>query len=310
MDTPTETQRILFVETPALVQWVSTFLTAKRAERKAAGTLAFYREKLTHFADYCAKRNVNTIEGITPGLLREYLIHLEETGHNAGGTHGHYRAVKVFLRWYEREEEPEGWHNPITKVRAPTLPEEPLDPADVETLRAIVAACQSGRMAVRDRAIVLTLFDCGLRASELLNLDLSDVNPYTGELTVRRGKGGKSRTVYMGQKTRRALRAYLKQRGNKPGPLFLSRYRGRLAYDGLRDIIIRAAKRAAVSPPSLHAFRRACALNLHRNGADLLTIQRVLGHADLTILRRYIKQTAEDLQTAQTAASPADNAGL
>jgi site-specific recombinase XerD len=76
---------------------------------------------------------------------------------------------------------------------------------------------------------------------------------------------------------------------------------------GLRQVMVRRAKRAGVPVPALHSFRRAFALAMARAGVDLLTIARLLGHKDLTILERYIKQTAEDLRGSHERGSPADN---
>ncbi len=70
---------------------------------------------------------------LTPDAIRRFLLSLEETGHNPGGVHANYRAVRAFLRWYEDECEPENWKNPIRKVRAPKYPEVVIDPIEVET---------------------------------------------------------------------------------------------------------------------------------------------------------------------------------
>jgi integrase/recombinase XerD len=293
-------------ELPDLLRWANSFLVAKRAEGLALRTCSFYKEKLVTFTTYCEHRNINTVEVITPDLLREFFLHLEEAGHNPGGVHAYFRTVKVFLKWYERENEPLGWRNPITKVKAPKVPDEPLEPVEMADVDAMLQTCREGRMEDRDRAILLTLLDTGARATELCNIDLADLDPMTGSLLIRQGKGRKPRTVFAGQRTRRALRAYLRHRGGALGPLFLSRVGERLDYDGLRDIIQRRARDAGITPPPLHAFRRAFALAMLRNGADLLTLQRLMGHADLSLLQRYAKQTVDDLRAVHGQASPVD----
>lgn len=78
---------------------------------------------------------------------------------------------------------------------------------------------------------------------------------------------------------------------------------------GLRSMIKRRAYEVGIAAPSIHSFRRAFALEMLRGGADLLTLQRLLGHADLTVLRRYVKQNSDDLRAVHAAHSPADNAG-
>ena len=152
----------------------------------------------------------------------------------------------------------------------------------------------------------MTLLDTGLRATELTGLDLADFDFTTGALNVRKGKGGKSRVVFLGQKSRKVVRAYLRLRGRQPGPLFLNRSGDRLDYLGLRSVAVRRALQAGVPKPSLHSFRRAFALAMLRNGSDLLTLQRLMGHADLSLLQRYAKQTTDDLRSVHAHSSPVD----
>jgi integrase/recombinase XerD len=310
MNTQTTDRIVLtIVETPPLRQWVDAFIRARRAEHVTSGTIRYYTEKLNGFLRWCDTRAVLTPLDVTADIFRQYILWLEETGHNPGGRHGYYRAVRAFIRWWAAEDEPQGWRDPFKRVKPPKLPDEPLDPTDVETLRALLAATNT-RMGERNRAILLVLYDAGLRARELCNLDLSDYDPLAGEVLVRMGKGQKTRTVFVGQKTRRTLRGWLRKRGATPGPLFIAEHGGRLGYKGLREVVQLAAKRAGIKPPPLHAFRRAFALNCLRAGMDLLSLQRLMGHADLSILHRYAKQTTDDLRAAHALASPVDRAGL
>jgi site-specific recombinase XerD len=94
------------------------------------------------------------------------------------------------------------------------------------------------------------------------------------------------------------------------GPLFPNDEGDRLKYTGLRQIIRRLAVRAAVKEPPIHSFRRLFALSMLRNGCDLLTLQRLMGHASLDLLRRYAKQTVDDLRAAHGQASPVDRMGI
>ena len=82
----------------------------------------------------------------------------------------------------------------------------------------------------------------------------------------------------------------------------------RLSYSGLQGIVKRRSNQAGVENPSIHEFRRAFALNMLRAGADIFSIQRLMGHSDISILRRYLDQTKEDIQAAHRRAGPVDNA--
>jgi len=211
----------LVFTTLTLAQWQEAFLRARRAEGRADETIAFYRERLEAFARFCAAHAVDTVERIDADLIRAYLIQLAADGHNPGGVHGHFRTLKTFLRWYEGEIDDPTFRNPIRKVKTPTLPHDIIDPVALSAVRRMVATCEHNRDGLRDKAILLTLLDAGPRAAELQSFDLSDLNQLTGELVIRKGKGRKGRSVFLGRLVRRAVRAYLRLRGSAAGPLFL-----------------------------------------------------------------------------------------
>ena len=132
---------------------------------------------------------------------------LEEKVHNPGGKCAAYRSLRAFLYWREDEVEPVDWKNPIRKVKAPKVALEPLEPVHLDTVEALCEDCPKITFTgIRDRAIFLSLLDTGVRASEFLYMNLEDINPITGELLIRAGKGRKARTVFIGQKSRKAVR--------------------------------------------------------------------------------------------------------
>lgn len=99
-----------------LLTWFEAFFIDRKARGLANGTLRFYRFKLKLFGNFCDTQVVSHISQITPTLLRQYILYLENSGHNAGGRLAAYRTLRAFLYWYEDEVEPEGWKNPIRKV--------------------------------------------------------------------------------------------------------------------------------------------------------------------------------------------------
>lgn len=240
-------------------------------------------------------------------MLRRFLLWLEDTGHNAGGVHGYYRAVRAFLLWYEKENEPENWRNPIRKVKAPKVGKEILEPVSLETVSAMLETCGGDFYGMRDKALILFLLDTGARASEVGLIDRKDVNAITGEVIIRHGKGDKERKVYLGSKSRKALRSYLRTRTDANPALFVGRTRERLTYDGLKQAVERRGTMAKVEPPAPHAFRRAFAINCLRAGMNIYTLKELMGHEDLQILQRYLKVTDTDTENAHRLYAPVDN---
>jgi site-specific recombinase XerD len=123
-----------------LTRQVEAFLLDRRIRGLAAGTLRFYRQILTLFQAFCAEQGAGMVSQLSPTLIRKYLLWLSETGHNAGGVHGCYRALRAFLNWWEEEYEPENWRNPIHKVKGPKVSAESLTPA-LELITQLTDVC-------------------------------------------------------------------------------------------------------------------------------------------------------------------------
>ncbi len=287
--------------------WADNFLFDRKVQGFTPGTITNYRNKLKRFKTFCAQSCITSIEQITPSTLRDYLELLDHDGLTVIGRRNHYSALKTFLRWYDSEEEPPGWSNPIAKLKPPKVPDAPIQPIPMADVMKIVDKCPSDFRGLRDKAILLTLVDTGIRASELLQLDLDDLNLSRGSLLICHGKGNKTRTVYVGKNTRKLLKRYLAMRDDDADPLFLSvDDRARLTYSGLRWIVINRSKDAKVKPRGIHTFRRLYALTMLRNGVDVITLSRLMGHSDLQVLKRYLAQTDDDLREAHAKASPVD----
>jgi site-specific recombinase XerD len=280
---------------------VRAFLTDCQARNLSPNTLRIYRVNLLCFQQWLGEADTRSV---TADVLRRYLVHLQDT-HNAGGVHQAYRVLKTFFRWLLTEGVIDA--NPIVKVAAPRVPDQPLDPVPLSDLKAMLATCDRHTLkGDRDRALLLALLDSGCRASEFVALGLGDVNMSTGAVIIRRGKGGKFRTAFLGSKVRRELIRYLRHRPDGTGPLWLTLGGKRLTYAGLRQVVRRRALAAGVKVPSLHSFRRAFALLCLRSGMDIYSLQKLMGHADLSVLRRYLAQTEADLQAAHAKSGPVD----
>ena len=300
------TNQVMHLVVPSSVRdEVSAFLIDRQARGLSSNTVLFYRKELGWFCDFLGA--VDVLE-VSPDDLRRYLIRVGEY-RNPGGCACAFRAVRAFFNWYADEVEPEDWRNPISRVKSPKVRQDSLDPVSVDTVKALLSGCDRKRFnGQRDRCVLLGLLDTGCRASEFVALNLGDLNLGTGALAVREGKGGRSRSVFLGSKCRREMTRYLRcRRDAKPGDaLWVTGEGKRLSYAGLRMIVRRLSGRAGVDCPSLHSFRRAFALACLRGGMDLISLQRLMGHADLTVLRRYLNQTVDDLAAAHQRCGPVD----
>ncbi len=220
--------------------------------------------------------------------------------------HAAYRAVRALLRWWDQEVELAGWKNPLEEVRAPEVPVEYLEPVSLADVRTMLETCDAGSVfGRRDRAVLLALLETGCRAREFLALSPGDLNLEAGDVIVRSGKGRKPRIVFDGQAARQVVAGYLVGSDcDATAPLWLTE-RGRgLSYTGLREIPRRSAGRASVAIPSLHSFRLAFALACLRRRLDDYSLQRHMGHSNLSVLRRYLELTVDDPRRGHATCAP------
>ena len=286
---------------------VNAFLIDRKAQNLAAGTIHFYSVKLRLFCDFCDSQLITTIDQLTPDIIRQWLFYLEQTGHNPGGIHACYRTLRTFLYWWEEEYEPDNWKNPIRKVKAPRVPQESIQPIKRADFDKLLSTCVKSWHGLRDKAFLLTLLDSGVRATELCNLNLKDLDLITGTMEIKQGKGRKPRVTFVGATARRAIRQWLRVRGVEAGALFINREGERLTYWGLRQIMRRRAEKAGIDEPGLHDFRRAFCLAQLEAGVPETTIARLMGHTTTQLIARYAKQTGNDIR--EHYHSPVDREG-
>ncbi len=287
---------------------VESFLIDRKAQGLSTDTIELYTKKLKYFLRYCERQALTQISQITSDFIRRFLLELSET-HNPGGVHACFRPLRTMLYWIEEEEiMPDGWKNPIRRVKAPKLPIDPIEPIQIEEIHQLLKTCKSNYSGARDQAMILGLLDTGARAKEFLNINLEDVDLATGAVMIRQGKGRKPRMVFLGRKSIRAIRRYLRYRRDNHPALWVSIHGERMTYTALRGILRRRAEQIGMkSIPTPHDFRRAFALMMLRNGVDIFALQKLMGHSDLQVLRRYLAQTDEDIHTAHMRGSPVDS---
>ena len=220
--------------------------------------------------------------------------------------------------------------NPAKEITPPKFPKHVIQTFTKDDLEKLIKACLYSRQAVtqdrrtfvmrrpsanRDQAILLTLLDTGLRASELCALTVGDLDLKTGKVDVRHGigggaKGGKGRTTYLGKVARKAVWRYLAVRedGDDPkAPLFISAAYRPFNRNTLRILVRRLGERAEVAHVHPHKFRHTFAITYLRSGGDVFTLQSLLGHGSLDMVRHYAQIAEVDVQTAHRKASPVDN---
>mgnify|MGYP001255444847 CR=1 FL=1 len=163
--------------------------------------------------------------------------------------------------------------------------------------------------SLRNKVIIYLLLDTGIRAGELCNLEIRDLDMRNKELKIRQGKGGKNRPVYFSAKTGKMLWRYLAGRPHAADeyPIIAAADDAPLKVRGLGLMLERLGRKAGVRDVHPHRFRHTFAINYLRNGGDPFTLQKLLGHSDMAMTRRYINLARQDLARRHHTASPVAN---
>lgn len=286
---------------------VDLFLTAKNAERCTAWTLRAYQRALARFVTWAYTQGIAGPRDVTPAHVRAYFVYLADLGLKSSSIHDYARPLKTWLRFLYAENVLPA--DPMQRVKMPRQDDTILPAFAAEDIRKLLDACKAGKDPERDTALVLALLDTGVRASELCALTVGDVDAKSGAVTVRQGKGRKDRVVYIGVRAQRAWLKYLLTRGYTAptDPLFPSLNTGdKLTPNGLRQFCVRLGERADVQHCHPHTFRRTFAIESLRAGMNLFALQRLMGHSDLSILRKYLALVEHDLQAAHKAHGAVD----
>jgi len=314
---------------------ITGFLNFKTAEGMADRTIDSYDKTLNRWLAYTGEV---AVPKITSQKISQYLIWLRTEyvpQRFNGKTHplspktlrNVWVILSSFFTWACREFK---FPNPMKEIPAPKFQRTPVEPFTQLEVEQMLKACIYSResdttdrkkfvmrrpTANRDQAVLITLLDTGLRASELCALKIGDLDQKRGKLDVRHGveggaKGGKGRTVYLGKVARHSVWRYLAERedGEDPeAPLFTVNMDRQLNKDVLRRLIERIGERAGVKNAYPHKFRHTFAIMYLRSGGDVFTLQILLGHGSLDMVRYYAQIAQVDVEQAHRKASPADH---
>lgn len=283
---------------------IAEYMSARRAERLSERTLEDYSLTYKRFLAFIGPDA--RFDEITAGRIREFIGSLDSNLSKKTVLNVHV-ALSSLWTWAVREKYAV---DHIVRRVTPPKPEErsilPLSDVEVKKLLATLEKDKE-----RNRAIILFLLDTGVRASELSSLTIEDIE---GEYVKIFGKGSKERRVAMSRRTMRALVDYLSQRGkiSPKAPVFVVGPDGirPISRHTLRKMLARLGERAGVPNVHPHRFRHTMAVTYLRNGGDAISLQKVLGHSTLDMVKTYVQLAEDDLREIHRRASPVENWGL
>jgi len=277
--------------TAALPELVDLYLLRCDVEGKSPRTIRAYRETLTRFLRAVAEDDAPLVaSAIESAHVYAYLgryTHLRtETRHR------YFREVRCFFNWLVEAEYLE--RSPFRGMRNVRVPQRIVQPFSGEEIGRLLGACGDGPMAARDRALLMLLLDTGARCSEVVQLNLADLDLEAHRLRILHAKGNKQRVVPFAGRCEAALRAYLVARGNAPGPLFLASTGHAdlipgvaLQPNGLKQLLRWLGRKTEIPKVHAHRFRHTFATWAIQHDARELDVQYLLGHTSPDMVRRY-----------------------
>ncbi|HKQ68721.1 MAG TPA: site-specific tyrosine recombinase XerD [Polyangiaceae bacterium] len=285
---------------------VDAYLDHLRVERALSPhSVSAYATDLNKLVGFAEERNVTGTEGLDPVVVTRFFVSLDESGLGARSAARHLSAVRGFCRFLVRERLVSA--DPSALLVPPRLGRRlPVVVSFEEVIRLLAAPDVRRPRGLRDRAMLSLMYAAGLRVSELCALKMTDVDQQRGFVNVL-GKGGKRRVVPVGEVALADLAAYLKDgRGPLAHPaLFLSSWGTPLTRQGFWKLIVRYARGVGITKRiSPHKLRHSFATHLLERGADLRSVQAMLGHANIATTEIYTHVATDHVKRAHQKSHP------
>jgi len=297
-----------------------------RARKRSPHTVEDYKRTYKKFLDFTGADY--PIDEITPRHVESFLAGARSTKGgelSSKSLHNYYVGLSSLWTWCEEEGLVK--QNIFEKLKPPSVTQKIIEPFTENDIHAMMRSLsrskpytRAGRTLSdheipnqeRNRAMLLLLLDTGLRASEACALTIADVDVQGGMIKVRHGKGDKERRVPFSPRTGQALWRYLARRKEvrQDDPLLAKRNGDFLSRTELAVAIRFIGQRAGVASCHPHRFRHTFAIFYLRNGGDPYTLQEILGHSSMEMVKKYLRIAQVDLESAHRRASPVDRLRL
>jgi len=297
--------------------YVSEYLSYLRIERGCSSkTVESYNRDLSTYQGYLADEGIDGVLKASRADILSYEGFLSQKGYAPSTIKRHISALKGFYRYLYRE----GYldSNPTDTIKLPKIPAKLPDVLSIEDVSTVLDSfCDSTKAEIRDHAILELLYGCGLRVSEVCNLNMANLFLDETFLMII-GKGNKERVVPIGGAALAALIKYLNDvrqnfachaKGDCPA-VFLNQRGGRITRQTVFNISKKVGIVIGVENLHPHTFRHSFATHMLEGGADLRVIQEILGHADISTTQIYTHVDQSHLREEYLAAHPRAKSGL
>ena len=289
---------------------IDTFLNYLSVERGLSNnTIIAYREDLNKYLDFMEKNHIEVLSKIAKDNITDFMLSQRDDGIAPNSVARRLAATRMFHRFLARERILKT--DPSTLIDSPKLWKRVPDTLTVNEVEALIVQPDArDRQGIRDRAILETLYATGMRVSEAVNLKKDNVNLDIGFLRCV-GKGNKERIIPLGKKAIVSITRYFKAsrpkflKDKQSEFLFVSRFGKKISRQSFWKLIKKYAKLARIKKPiKPHTFRHSFATHLLERGADLRSVQEMLGHADISTTQIYTHINKDRLKSVHKQFHP------
>jgi len=282
---------------------IDVFLNYLSVERGLAqNTMISYREDLNHYMDYLDRRHIDALSKTDKNDIVNFMLDQKDRGLSANSVARRLAAIKVFYRFLVRERILK--EDSTSLIDSPKLWKKIPETLSLNEVDALLAQPNiRDTQGIRDKAILETLYATGMRVSEVVNLKSDNVNLEVGFLRCI-GKGNKERVIPLGRKSIASIQRYLDSarprllKKKTSEHLFLSRLGKKISRQSIWKIIKKYARDAHIKKPLRpHTLRHSFATHLLERGADLRSVQEMLGHANISTTQIYTHINKDRLKT-------------
>lgn len=285
-----------------MLELAETFLNYLSVERGLArNTIISYRQDLGYYLDFIAKLNIEALSKITKNEIINFMLSQKDKGISANSISRRLAAIRMFHRFLCRERILKA--DPTSLIDSPRLWKRVPDTLSLNEVEKLISQPGSrDEQGIRDKAVLEVLYATGMRVSEAVNLRVDNVNLEVGFLRCV-GKGDKERVIPLGKKAMQAVKRYLEAGRprllgkNESEFLFLSRFGRKISRQSLWKLIKRYAREARLKKSiKPHMLRHSFATHLLERGADLRSVQEMLGHSNISTTQIYTHINKERLK--------------
>ena len=286
-------------------QAIELFVESRRAARYSENTLKDYRNTYKRFRQFLGADL--PLARITVSTITHFMAAITDVSDKTALNY--HTGLSSLWGWAAKNGHCD--QNIVRLVDPPAPEKRVIIPLTRNEVSFLLEAAGESRMHIRDVAIVLTLLDTGIRASEICDLRIRDLNTIERRLHVVFGKGDRERELKVCERTLEAILDHLGQRAITPHnlkkrnlPLFMTEQNTKMSRNTIQQLMERLGCRSRVNNVHAHRFRHTFAVSYLRNGGNVYTLQEMLGHATLDMVKRYLEIAQIDIDNDHDRASP------